>query len=352
MRGRLIAVLVVALCVQPTLGALPTYRASVYVPPSNVWELAIPYSGDLVNYTIDQHVVTDGGVPVHSTSFGVPVNQILYQAIPGVYRTESGGTTGNGFVYQRKFTSFQQELGWGITKTHGVSPNGYITGSNYWSDGDGGGGSYGFGYNPITKHSFQVELGKFTQCRGGNSKGQFIFETDGFEDDYLGGTAVMYDFNTKEFTSLGQTFRPHTILENGTVYGYDGYLYIWSKEKGLQEIFEPGFNGPVIESVTQEGRVFAYGLSPGGGTSRDAGMFIYQDGNISRLIDLVPEFDKSVLELGGGHQTPEGVIFTSAWNKTTKTWTSYRLDPVPEPASLLVLGLGVAALRRKSAKNR
>ena len=178
MRGRLIAVIGVALCVQPTLGALPTYRAAVYVPPVPVNSTSIPFSGNLVDYTIGSYIVRAGGVPVHKSTFGVPMFHEIFQAMPGVYRAESGNNTGNGFVYQGRFTSFQQELGWGITKTHGVSPNGYITGSNYWSDGDGGGGSYGFGYNPITKHSFQVELGKFTQCRGGNSKGQFICETD------------------------------------------------------------------------------------------------------------------------------------------------------------------------------
>jgi len=280
--------------------------------------------------------------------YGVPVARPLYQAQPGLYRYSTGDSQGDGFVFQEQFRTFEQELGWRAYKAHGETIGGYVTGSRYVP----GGGSVGFAYNPTSKHLLQVELGTYTQCRGGNSKGQFIFETDGFDDDYFGGDAVMYDSNTNEFFSLGGRYRPYAVLEDGTVFGAYGSIYRWTKERGREEFYDPRMNVVVIESVTQRGRVFGGGLGEGGGTSRDTGMFIFENGQISKLIDLVPQFDKSVLELGWGHQTPEGVIFLGAYNKVSKTWTNYRLDPVPEPASLLVLGLGVTALRRKSAKNR
>jgi len=274
----------------------------------------------------------------------------------GLFYSHSGGQSGSaGYVYDKKWNTAPFEL-------NGHTPTGLLTGQKTYNFPDPRDGIYGNAaiFDPATKTIIkEIEIGRYTWCWGGNSKGQFILESDSFDNYVYPGGAFMYDMNEDKIYAMagvgGNTWRPNHITDAGKVYGQiGGEILSWSKQDGLKsEYFGINFtsNARIIADLPNG---LLFGDSGNVSDTNKGGFFFLQNGQFFDLNDqviggLLPAgYDKWTNYC---YMTPEGVIMQALQNSATGKFETHMLTPVPEPATLAALGLGALLLRRRRMKS-
>jgi len=302
--------------------------------------------------------VYENGVTYSLASTGIPASEYPRMVKPGLLYTRSGSSFGYaGYILNKK---------WHVKNINGVfngsTPDGFLTGQYFHGSEPDPRDNYATAYifNPVTGAEKEIEIGRYTWCWGGNSKGQFILESDSFDNYVYPGGAFMYDMNEDKVYAMagvgGNTWRPNHITDAGKVYGQiGGEILSWSKQDGLKsEYFGINFtsNARIIADLPNG---LLFGDSGNVSDSNKGGFFFLQNGQFFDLNDqviggLLPAgYDKWTNYC---YMTPEGVIMQALQNSATGKFETHMLTPVPEPATLAALGLGALLLRRRRRQTK
>ena len=287
------------------------------------------------------------------SSIGAPIFTTRW-ATPGLIYDDEDGPGSSGYVYNKKWNQIPMSL-------NGHTPTGLLTGQKTYNFPDPRDGIYGTAaiFDPATKTVIkEIEIGRYTWCWGGNSKGQFILESDSFDNYYQFASAFMYDINTDKLTYLGGQFNdnwtPDIITDDGIVYGHAG-LNVLSWSNGILRSEYSGNDVGVnmrVSNVLPNNLLF--GLDGRKSNSNIEGFFFLQNGE---YFDLNNQVIGGLLPAGYDkwtnycYMTPEGVIMQALQNSATGKFETHMLTPVPEPATFAALGLGALLLRRRQRRN-
>jgi len=243
-------------------------------------------------------------------------------------------------------------------RINGHSSGGLLTGQITYNLPDPGDGIYATAaiFDPATKSVIkEIEIGRYTWCWGGNSKGQFILESDSFDNYYQFASAFMYDINTDQISFMGNGWTPDVITEDGTVYGREGLgIRSWTKSGGLKREYSANDVGVNMQVVNVLPNKLLFGLDGRKSNGNIEGWFFLQNGE---YFDLNNQVIGGLLPAGYDkwtnycYMTPEGVIMQALQNSATGKFETHMLTPVPEPATFAALGLGALLLRRRRMKS-
>jgi probable HAF family extracellular repeat protein len=185
----------------------------------------------------------------------------------------------------------------------------------------------------------------FSSARGINNLGQvagFSESAGGIDRAFLysGGTMQSLGTLTGDLNSYA-----YSINNAGQVVGVSrnaslaSHAFLYS---GGQMLNLGSFGGPNsgASAINNLGQVVGYS-DIAGGTS-DA--FLYSDGALTDLNTLIgPASSGWYLEQANGIND-QGQIVGDGYNYTTHQWDAFLLSPVPEPLTMLAVGMGIAGL--------
>ena len=332
------------------------YKRSLWTRPPGLESDALFIGGQSNSFM--QYSTTRGygeyhqGASYNFEAFGAPKFWNATRAKPGLFYDRSFGQAGSaGFLYDKKWSVATMDI-------NGHTPGGLLTGQKFHGSEPDPRDNYATAaiFDPATKSVIkEIEIGRYTWCWGGNSRGQFILESDSFDNYYQFASAFMYDINTDQISFMGNGWTPDVITEDGTVYGREGLgIRSWTKSGGLKREYSANDVGVNMQVVNVLPNKLLFGLDGRKSNGNIEGWFFLQNGE---YFDLNNQVIGGLLPAGYDkwtnycYMTPEGVIMQALQNSATGKFETHMLTPVPEPATLAALGFGALLLRRRRMKS-
>ncbi|MGA2915163.1 MAG: PEP-CTERM sorting domain-containing protein [Sedimentisphaerales bacterium] len=243
----------------------------------------------------------------------------------------------------------------------GINNSGQIIGGSYLN---GTGGPHGF----LWENGLMIDIGG-NEGTGINNLGQVIVDLE------LGGNDFIWQ--NGQVTYVGDIGRTRKINDVGDIIGYDesgphqspvGFLLTngnktmlgiqnipYAVNNNRQVVGQAGSNAFIWDGVNgirilDSQYSIAYGINDNGQvvglTEGINGMraFIWENGLLTDLNSFIPQSSNCVLEVAYGINSRGDIV---GCGYIDGTYHPYILTIVPEPATLLLLGLGAMILRKK-----
>ncbi|MCL5105227.1 MAG: DUF3466 family protein [Armatimonadetes bacterium] len=332
------------------LGVLPGYDSSIPVALNN--------HGEVVGYSLTAGSSGQAHSFLYSGGVMTDLNTLTGANVAVYDINDSGVIVGSLTHYApdgqcARYTAFVWDPAEGLNDLDALSPNGvsYAVAINNNGEVTGDSDSRGFIWNRTSgMRAIPTFGGGFGEAYDVNSQGLVVGIAQS-PDDQL---PFAYDGSTFiDLTGeLGAHSRPYRINDSGQIAGilYPGHAFLWSEAVGMHYLgsLDEGDYYDSISGLNNSGQIVGtYQHYSGAGGPIP---FLYSDGQLTRVADLLPADSGWPAIYGVGGINNHGQIL--AYGYVNGKSHAFIMTPVPEPTSLLALAGGVAGLGGLALKRR
>ena len=284
---------------------------------------------------------TLGGSSSYATALNDDGQVVGYSWTSGA----SGTPREHAFLYSDGTISDLGTLGGDYSYAAGINDSGQVVGRSETS----GGSYHAFLYGNGTMHDLGVLPGTSASGAVGINKSGVVA---GWSDNPNGGTAQAFLYSNGTMNALDALGWSNTLAtainDSGQVVGgsdttsgsYQPFLYTNGTITAIGALL-PTLNR--ANSINNSGQAVGYFNYNSPATPIRA--FLYRDGTVYDLNNLIPSGSGWALDYASGINNLGQII---GWGTNQYGYAdSFLLTPVPEPATLALLGLGLAALALK-----
>ncbi|MBS1706482.1 MAG: hypothetical protein JST40_11450 [Armatimonadetes bacterium] len=356
MRGLCLAALFAA---GSSVWATPQYEIKEYIRVDGrsmsqaraAYNGAVQFNFEVVGQT--NYYLRKGGVTTDlSSTYGLSYfygSSMSDTVTTGIFRRPGNNTPGlSGYIKGDSIVNIPSNSPLsGYVHTLDVNDAGMVVGED-WLGGD----SFrriGFIYNTQTNVRTDLRLGNYTFAYGINKAGHVAISASDFEgEDSLGSayTYVMHPDFTVKYLGQGS---PRAINDSGQIASFFGKRFAWYQE-GHEPIvkFWSKFDLPQIDGIDNNGIIVGRNYTP-----TDWRAFVASPVDGAFFLDDIVSNLPSGLHLSDAIvDRVNGDIYASLQTANGTTTDVVRLQSVPEPMSLVAVGLGLAGILRPRIKKQ